>query len=358
MKRLVKHTISLLRLYDSVVLPDIGIVRIQYVAAEINRARSLLFPPHFEIIFERQSGIKDRRLLDSYVRKEQITVEEARKELQEDLAALAEGQPGSLVSFLEELRAINPPLPELELKEVFAPANEDAGRLLEMHDIQEPVEAELGELPISEDTVPEMDSPEVIERESECPEKHHDGNWRNPDYYYIPVHKKVAKIAACFLLVAAVGLSVVISLYRRDGNATSTASIVPLTVSEEVTGTLVSGNPDTEGDSTLSEQKPAVEDEADNDSIPGALSLPSTPFVQSDEDGADEYYAVVGAFKTLKESEKFIDSHKGDKSRFKIIKNSKYYLISASSSSDRADLESNMPLIRSDYPDAWIFTLN
>lgn len=336
MKRLSRHILSLLRHYDTIALPGVGFFHKRYISAEINRENSTFLPPHYDITFtetrkaeEGSDGdleilTEDNRLLDSYIRKERVSPEEAWNLLSSDLAEFK-----TYISFgadpvFDVLRQLNPPLPVLHLKG----------------------------LPM---TVPQ----ETTEASNVGPEEKRIPIYRNPDYYYIPIHKKVAKIAACFLLVVIVGLAALIPIGSL-GTSKSTASILPISVTEEtdqppLQPSVSESYTETPEESKLPEEEFALDDE--ETPIPGAGSLPSSPSVKADSKEQDKYYAVVAAFKTEKEATNFIDSHKGDKSRFDIIKNSKFYLISASSAAERGELEARMPLIRADYPDVWIFAL-
>lgn len=331
MRRLSQHILSLLRLYDNVSLPGVGVFSVDYVAAAVDREKGLFIPPHHNVSFteykvnsgEIESGIgefeilsADNRLLDSYIRKERVSPEEAWEILASDLAEFK-----SYIAFggspvLEEFKFFDAPYPALRVTSL-----KDAVDLKE-----------------TDGTLPEV--------------KEYGKDFRNPDYYYIPIHKKVAKFAACLLLVVAVGLAAVIP-FRPSGNPAATASIVPIAISGEPGDSVAT----TESSDLAEENLMAVTPELNNDTIPGASSLETAPFVHQDVKTVDNYYAVIAAFKSEKEANKFIDAQKGDKARFNIIKNPKYYLVSATSAPDKASLEVNMPLIRSSFPDAWIFAL-
>lgn len=357
------HILSLLRLYDAVVLPGMGVLRMKYIPAVYESLSRRFFPPNFDLTFEPCDAENDRRLQDSYVRREDVTPMEASVMLSSDITALRnaiafggeallEGvgifteEEGAL-SFRQEL-VFNELLPVLDADIMGCNAREKeekkpvAALLVVRPETADETKSET-EIQVRQEMLTEPE-PEFEESSAETkagfeetspeieaePEPERVEAWRNPDYYYIPVHKKVAKIAACLLLVVVVGLVTLLGS-GPSNNKPSTASIVPLPVAEDTA------------------KLPLEEPVAANDSImelPEAVPAPG-----------DKYYAIVAAFKTQNEAEKFIDSHKGDTSRFEIIKNKKYYMISASSAAEKEELDTNMPLIRTHYPDAWIFTM-
>lgn len=331
MKRLTQHIISLLRLYDKVELPGVGVYTVSYVPARLDREKALIFPPHLGVEFEmwndtdeenlrsRQSFAVKGSLLDSYIRKEKCTNEEASLMMENDLEEFRNylafgGNP--LACGISEL---NPALAPLMIPSTHTSAVADKVNL-ESHN-------------------------ETLQTDDSLTPKVH---YRNPDYYYIPIHKKIAKIAACFLLVVIVGIAAMLPL-GPSVNTPSTASILPISVKEESLK-----------EKLKSEGHSVVEDTVSHDKEMKAEvveAFSDSAVEKTDTMKQASFYAIVAAFKTENEAHKFIDSNKGDKSRFDIIKNRKYYLISASSSTDREELEVNMPLIRAHFPDAWIFAL-
>lgn len=346
MNRLSKHILSLLRLYDSVALPGAGFFNLSYIAGHIDNDTASFLPPRFSLSFIPDSSADDGLLLASYIRKERCPEDMAASMLQSDVNALKaaledEGRyslPGvgefnledGILSFDDTLD-LNPPLPVLALP----------GREVEI---------------ISQQTVvpPAFESPQESDVSSRPLTDN--SHYRNPDYYYIPVHRKFARIVACVCLVAVVALATVIPIGRPRHRANS-ASITPLST---VTVTPHADYESVEADEVYAEDY-GIDDATDYDNPDGYEDNVASPQLHAisydDEQSPDRYYAVVAAFKSKDEADKFINSHEGNKLRFRIIKNSSYYLVTVASSNDKAELETGMPLIRADYPDAWIFSL-
>lgn len=191
--------------------------------------------------------------------------------------------------------------------------------------------------------------------------------YHKPEYFYFPIHRTFAKICACVLLVVIVGL---VALWPLGSNVNSsgTASILPIKESVKAAQEdTVSKSKDDfsqyvpkeekEGEPrSASNKRPLLATNEDGEVIPGANSLPTSPYLQSD-DNLSKYYAVVAAVKTEQEMDKFMSNHKGELQKFKIIRNNKTSLITVASSDDRQNLENQLPLIRTDYPNVWIFTM-
>lgn len=414
MERLSQHILSLLRLYDSVALPGVGFFKLQYVSARYDASLFLFYPPFFSVSFEIYYMAEDSLLLDSYVRKEQLAKEEARSLMKQDidnfLDLLEENEEvaltgiGTFVYQDDEIEfypsfTLNVSLPTLKIEAVEEAQSvgsadvisesvetvEEPSAVLNMEEESEETAEPEEEMPLTEtveegetqvapaessDSLPaEMDeeiinndeqSAETVKYEFKVPEGYY---YHKPEYFYIPVHKAMAKIAACLILVVIVGLTALIPL-GFNNNSSGTASIVPINVSDS------NGYATTNSDSTESAAKVKVDTAAaankterpllatndDGEVIPGANSLPTSPYLQ-DDSGTDKYYAVIAAMKTEREMDNFMDAHKEEIRKFKVIRNRKMKLVTVASSNNKEDLENQLPMIRVDYPNAWIFTM-
>ena len=389
MERLSLHILSLLRLYDSVVLPGTGVFSVSYHAAYYSHELSTFFPPKLELTFREEDHSFDSLLLDSYIRKEQCSPDEAAVLLEEDMEELSEmlasyGEStlpglGTLRYAGEELSlepsfCLNPPYPLIKISNVASthtetlspstqeindrsvPAlygealipdlleNENAEMMPEESHVEidsivgNPVEEDEAEGEFLERDLPEETSTEVPVPEEEVNSFKH--RFRNPDYYYIPIHKKLAKIAACLLLVMIVGLAALMPI-NPPQNPASTASMLPICVADTL------NHDSCKADSTP-QPEVAKSESADTTS--------SAPAVMEETVVGPKFYAIVAAFKTEKEAQKFISEHPREANHIEVIRNKSFFLISVSSASERADLEGRMPMVRTSFPDAWIYS--
>lgn len=379
MKRLSTHILSLLRLYDSVALPGVGFFSLRYLPAYIDRELSSFIPPRFLLLFTRDSEAESPLLAKSYMRKEGISSKAARKlvelDIEKFLEALKESGEVSLpgigvfsenegnIRFKQDF-CLNPPLPPVSLYPSYEEELEEEQDSNLAENLEEASETTVPELNPVEETeteveepavepvlqepeieVPVMEEPVMEEPVRVQPEVREHFRHANPDYYYLPIHKKLAKVAACIMLVIIVGLATFLPIGRPQ-SAPSTAAITPISSVDPT---------------PVEPQEPEeiiFEEDSVEEVIPGATSLETKPYLTVGQDTIARYHTVVAAFKSEKEAEKFIDSHDGNKSRFNVLKKGTFYLITVSSSNDMADLETGMPLVRSDYPDAWILSLN
>ena len=422
MQRLSQHLLSLLRLYDSVALPGVGYFNIEYVSARFDAQSSIFFPPFYSLSFEISYMAEDDLLLTSYMRKEQISKEEAWEMLKRDVDNLLNlldrdkevilKDIGTFVYENEEVDfypslSLNVELPPLKFNKI---RNENT----EASDVSPEVADSIDEVPVvsaeteglkenpeeDADSVHEevkkpdpvvetqLDSEEENESEleevtEELPEAEEEEKvsdhvkipqgyyYHKPEYFYIPVHKYFANISACILLVVVVGLSAIL-FAGSSCNQSGTASIVPISVNEKSDSTISSDTvahvaealhdtvATSEPAKPKKERKPRKRSELATDDngvvVPGANSLTTSPYLQS-ESRVDKYYAVIAALGTQKEVKTFMEMHKHDMQKYKIIRNKKISLVTVSSSNNRKELETQMPLIRTDYPNAWIFTM-
>lgn len=362
MKRLSTHILSLLRQSDSVALPEYGYIWRFYSPARFIKAHSELLPPVFSLYFEEDELADSGQLLQSYLRKEKCSLKQAVALLDEDLSNFEKSLdsygeaslPGigkmklvdDSLEFIPDF-AFNPSLPHIIL-----PAEKEA----QVHREKEEVVA-VSEEPAtsqSDSTVVVATPPEpqetILSAVEISPVKENEPI--EPSIYRIPFLTKLAKFAACFLMVVIVGITAFLPT-PTSKNSSSTAAIIPIAVDNEKPVSPVA-------DSVKEEQQPLdrslIKDNSVNseDSIPGAASLSSSPHAAAP---SASFYAVVAAFKSESEAVKFIKAHRNKGGNFEIIKKSKLYLVTVASSNNKERFQTDMTLIRTDYPDAWILSL-
>ena len=150
----------------------------------------------------------------------------------------------------------------------------------------------------------------------------------NPDNYYIPVNKQFAKIAASFIIVATVVLSIIYPL--------------PMTDKEIVEASMVPGK---EFVDTHFKNLPAV-------SIP--VSEEESLIPEIEEEG--HYQLIVASFHSAKEAEKFIEERETSEIPLKIVRTKKLWLISAKGADDKEVLTSYSKdsVFKENYKEYWI----
>lgn len=406
MERLTKHLLSLLRRHDKVALPGIGYFKIEQISARYDCESSQFFPPYYSLAFEITYITEDSLLLESYERKGRTGKEEVWKLMKRDLDHFLDTLEadeevvlpglGTFIYKEDEIDfhpsfSLNVSLPTIEVQP-FAEAvraiaeeeSEEEKRMAEEMQLvpasetetQPAAEREIQQIPEAalenvESTIenekaelPEASEQENTEREAEdgpyrIPEGYH---YHKPEYLYIPIRKTIAKIAASLILVVIVGLTAILP-HSSCNNPSSTASILPIEVREQKGRSEASDTAKAAPADTVKEEKaeqtykrPLLATTDEGEVVPGANSLSTTPYLQ-DDTPLKKYYAVVAALRTNKEVERFVEANKEEIHKYKIIRNKKISLVTVSSANDRQELENQMPLIRAEYPKAWIFTL-
>lgn len=330
MQRLSSHILSLLRHYNSVAVPGIGVFSREFVSANFDRETLLFIPPHDKYNFSVE-GSQDDLLIDSYRRKYGLTEEEAENLLMEDLLGLSkkienEGEVkmpgiGSLIAEDSILTFIQ----EYPFGNVFPVISMGVP---EGKDIEETC---------SDDCAAEE---EVANVEYRIPEGYH---YHRPEYFYLPLHKGITKVAASFLLVVVVAL-VALFPVNQPQTPPSTASISPVRLTEKQIG-----------EKPLADAGVKVQDAVSQEKVK-ALEVANQKDIQESKPAIeDRYYAVVAAFKSMQQVESFIGAAKEGKGRFSVVPNGSYNLVTIASSPSREELQNRMSEIRSEYSEAWIY---
>lgn len=400
MKRLSQHLLYLLRTYGSVSLPGFGIFKVDYAGAYLDRENSSFIPPQRILSFNLADVNADDYLLRSYMEKDGISSVAASRLLDEDLTNLTRSLQtvgkaklagigtftanGNLLSFIPDY-IYNLPLPALPVRFI--------GRQSQAAPVARPVVESAAVMPVVETAAampvvesaaqqkePEVKKPEVSSVEEKPEEQHEevkvvrkipkDYHYHKPSCFYVPIPKSLAKIAACLLLVAAVALSTLIPVNKPSSN-TSTASISPINTENKVsTGKSKKQGKGSKASSNSKEKKETTRETAAVETSEHEVveqekeiileETPDTtpqPIKTEAASRTYKYYAVVAAFKSQKQVDAFIQAHPKDRNSFNLIRNKNFILITVASSDDKEELKINMPLIRTNYRDAWIFSM-
>lgn len=337
MERLSLHILSLLRLYGSVQVPGMGVLFLKSFPAVFSAESGEFLPPSSQLLFRPTTRVSEEQLLASYARKERLSQVDVLPLLEEDLTRL-------MATINKEGEATLP-----ELGTFYS--NEDGTFFSSIYS-PKTVLPVLNLMPVAEEKSPESEfEEEMAESIEEIETLPQDPRYRyhDPRYFYIPIHKTMAKIVASLLLVLVVGAVALIPI-GSSTKSSSTASIAPIAVRESVAKSDTDGVTGKEAEAP--EQKTVATVKADSLS---SERLQVEPLSFNETDDEPKYYAVVAAFKTQKQVDKFIASHPQDKNAFKVVNNTSYNLITVSSTKTQEEMNENLPLIRSKYPDVWVY---
>lgn len=147
--------------------------------------------------------------------------------------------------------------------------------------------------------------------------------------YYIGINKIFARTAACFMLVAAVALWILLPI--DSGKNVDKASVLPM---EKIMG-----------NHTEASSKQAIHPES-TPAKEGSGLAPTGP-----------YHLIVATFRSESDAEKYISQHEEDGYELEIVKGGKMYRVSAADSDDSASLYSLCisPDFQGKFSQAWVW---
>lgn len=331
MIRLSRHILSLLRSYDKVAIPGLGFFALDYVPASFNFESLEVTPPYFRLQFFNGEYEDGHLLADSYTRREG-NGEKALEDLRKDIRELEDALGTTGVAFLPGIGNFLKGENELFFEAEYA------------SNFHLPV-LSLREDPVAEEAPAEESNSLEEEKEYTIPEGY---RYHKPNYYYIPIHKTAANIAASLLLVLIVAAATLFPM-NQPSSVSSTAYISPVKIAEKQEVQL----PD-----SLLAPAPAVEkgygDIAEKDDQSVAEKF-ETVVPQLEERAKDKCFAIVGAFKSMKKVDTFIAENSDGKNKLETVRNGKQILIYVASTATRDEMQKRLPSIRQQFPDAWIF---
>lgn len=302
------HIEYLLRSHDCVIVPGLGAFIINRHGARLDREAGVIEPPTAELTFNPSVRHNDGLLASSIARREEVEYDTAAEILAEELAAMR--------SHLATERKITiGMLGTLSLGAednlVFTPTQQQADRF-GLHRILLPRIA-----PNVDAANVSVAQPEAEAVTAEAPQR----KWRTDKYYYLPIHKGLAKIAAIIVLVVVIAAGLftftpeINNTPRRD-----CASVIPVNI-----------------EAPVAKPQPAVKAEP--------------------EDTAARYHVVVGTFTTQEEVSRFVKRHADDGYELKAIAGPRLIRVTAARSNDRGEMVSVLrsAAIDSCFNGAWIW---
>ena len=293
LSRLNLHIEYLVRHHDCVIVPGVGALMRSYSPARLSDDGINLMPAHYDYCFNALIKVNDGLLANSYARREKVSYAEATALREKDVADLnaALATDGNVT--LGRLGTLELPT---DGPLTFSPA-ESPERWFK--------------------TLMLADAPGEQTEVSVAEEK----PLNRKKYYYIPVNKSMARIAAMVAIMLTLGINFLNREEQPDINnvITEYASVVPLpTVKASATDIL--------------------SNEAD------------------EEVSAEKHHLVVGTFKSIEEAQLFISKRSSDS--LKMILSPTLTRVSLADADTREKL---LPVLRTkkvkrDYPGAWIWS--
>lgn len=325
MYNLTLHIEYLLLRHDCVVVPGIGaFINVRH-AAHYDAEAGVWYPMTREVRFNPALGHDDGLLANSYARKMQVSFEEGREALRNDIRdlSLALDADGEVtMGHLGILRSSDGVTS-------FVPMETPDRWAAMLGHVQAPVARVVASPQVdSERVVQEAATEDIAVSENDGHISRRFDTTRN---YYIAVNKVFARTAACFALVAVVTLSLLLPGNFSEKKVDQ-ASVVPV---ETIIRQTKSRIAEPAQDTAVIEEK-AV-------SVPDRLDA--------------RYHVVVATFRTPEEAQTYISRNSSTGYDLQIVSSATMSRVSAMSSDDRAELQRRLMEedFRKSFNESWIW---
>ena len=332
MNNITLHIEYLLRHHDCVIVPGIGAFVAISRPAFIESESGIYLPPQRYIVFNSAIHTDDGLLANSYGRHHGVSFETAHALLANDIEQLSRTLDRTGVSLIGHIGRLH---------------KSDDGRLSFMPALSvENAMQQVGMYRIS-CIKHDSNSTTVTERNDEIVST--PGKTFDDRYYYIPVHKTFARIAASLVLALTVALAYIVKPYNGLNHPVE-ASVLP--VEKVLRLHSHAGQRDKKAQNITSQKK-------FHDST---LSVPTYP---ADSEPAEVSVApsdhifnlVIGAFGSEREAERYISQTAADSDKMTIHHRGRHYLVVLRSSDDRDELSAYLSdhSVTERFKGAWIW---
>lgn len=319
MNGLSRHIEYLLQRHDCVIVPGFGAFIVTRRAARIDREAGVILPPSREICFNRAVCSDDGLLAHSIARFNGISFEEGRSLLAQYVE--------QLILSLRETKSVM-------LGQLGTISQGDDGTLLYRPALRGDMQGKalgLRNVPLR---LKKENSPSALNPGTTNTGRGNDKGRRfNPDYYYIAINKRFAKIAAMFIAVLITVLSLTQPIGREDTDKRSYASVMPVEKLMETKVPIpVASTEKMDTAETRATAKPAAADTI-------------------------SHYLIVATFRTAAEAGRYIAQQKEKGQHASVVSGGRFFRIAIDSASSKERLHHRLsdPAIREEYQGAWIW---
>ena len=323
MERLSIHIEYLLLRHDCIVVPGFGAFINSRSEARIDADTGRAYPMMREVRFNSALVHDDGLLAGSYARKYKVPFAEGREMLRKSIESMREAIASDGEVTISRLGIIR--------------AESDTLTFIPMHGASTEA-ARIGYHPVSwiRSAETETEKPAATDNVPDKMEKSPDKNatvrrFDTGRNYYIAVNKRFARTAACFLLVAAVALSLLMPTHDRRVMPDQ-ASVLPV---ENI-----------------------IRKVADSASETERKEAPGVAEVAPDPAPVQMHYLVVGTFATEEEADRFIAMRQGSGYALEAVGGKKLWRVSAAKSGDSQELLNilNSKEFSDTFKEAWIWS--
>lgn len=307
MQQLLLHIEYLIRHHDCVIMPGVGAFISKRHAASYDESKGLFTAPYRSVSFNAAITNNDGLLVCSIARREGVSYDEASAMLAEEI---------------DKFRSVLAEEKEIEISGV--------GRLEQRGDrlafIPTDGQKQASLIGFGTAVAKSLHSgPDVAEE----PRK----ELRNPNYWYVPIHKQTARIAATLIIVLAVALSVILPVTDKGKSpVVDRASVVPVERIEKAVRKVAA-------------KKVECSQESKSELEPEQKPEPM-------------HYLIVGTFHSRDEAKKYLEQQQKRGHELQIVDGRSVVRVAAAASDDEQELRKKLvsPDFKREFAEAWIWT--
>lgn len=318
MRNLFLHIRYLLRFNDCVILPGFGAFIVTRFPAGFDLGKDIITPPVRNLSFNPSITFDDGLLATSFARKYKLSFKEAQEVISKEVSRF--------VKALKVHKSAS--IPEFG---TFSLNENDNCCFTPLFD-GEAINQILGLEPASISHSVPQEAETSLSLES-IEDKNLDSYVRDPRYYYFKLHKGFVKSVAAAVAVIVMSWSIYLfSFSPVDNHSNMTAS--------------------------FNSETPLIENVespfSENNQLAVETEEPETTVATNEKD----HFLIVATFKSKKEAEEFLRIHNSETQPLFIVSSLKMTRVAAASSNDKEELQAMLknPVIKSDFPNAWIWT--
>ena len=310
MTPLLLHIEYLLRSHDCVIVPSLGAFIASRRPACFNRQAAVILPPCTEIMFNASITNNDGLIANSIARRMDMPYPQALAQL--------DAWTAELTAQLHSERQVNlGSLGSLSLGDddniIFTPSAES--RITAEHSGLAAIAMSSGK------------------KEEETALTKQPMRLRSDKYYYIPIHKTFARVAAMFVIVFTMALLFITPSSVTDATRQDCASVLPMAVDH----------------GKKAAAKPAA--------APAKTKAAATTDVAKAEPQTEQYHLVVGTFTDADEAARFVQRHSGSGYELRTVSGTRYIRVTAARNANKKAVVELLQSedIKGAFPGAWVW---
>lgn len=325
MNNLFSHIEYLLLTHECVIVPGVGAFIAIVRQADIDYDKGIILPPSRSVMFNQAISSDDGLLANSYVRKHNVSFEEARQIVTREAAQLK-----ATLDSNTELTIGN--LGTLKIGEegniIFTPrldfksANTSLG--FNALNVSKSEEAAAEVQPLTSCQATSDTDEEAIKPEAD-----------HTSYYQFRISKTFSRIAAAVMILAVITIAAILKPIPSDDRE-QRASVVPVEAIMHA---------------QINKQEKAIP-AADN------AVCNKEPDSMAEEEAIPSHYLIVATFSSPREAQTYISGHSSADCSMQAVESLKVTRVAIASSDDKEELRRklNTKEIQGKYPNAWIWS--